>query len=90
MSERIFDAMGITRSFLFERVYLGQVAEVTREAVESIVGTLLEHFAEEASPEADDPKMQAVDYVAGMTDRFAIRTFESLVEGPSPALAALG
>ncbi|MEA2486402.1 MAG: dGTPase [Actinomycetota bacterium] len=90
MSERIFEAMGVTRSFLFEHVYLGQVGAATREAVESIVLTLLQHFASEALPEDGDAKAQAVDYVAGMTDRFAMRTFESLVEGPSPALTALG
>lgn len=90
MSERVFEAMSVTRSFLFEHVYLGQVGATTREAVESIVLTLLEHFAEEGSALEGDSKVYAVDYVAGMTDRFAIRTFESLVEGPSSALAALG
>ncbi|MFN2593279.1 MAG: deoxyguanosinetriphosphate triphosphohydrolase [Actinomycetota bacterium] len=89
MSSAVFEAMGVTRSFLFEHVYLGQVGEATREAVESIVLTLLEHF-EADPPASEDPKVQAVDYVGGMTDRFAIRTFESLVDGPSPALAALG
>ncbi|MDQ3876945.1 MAG: deoxyguanosinetriphosphate triphosphohydrolase [Actinomycetota bacterium] len=89
VSERVFEAMSVTRSFLFEHVYEGQVGAATREAVESIVLTLLQHFYE-ASEGEDDPKAQAVDYVAGMTDRFAIRTFEGLVEGPSPVLAALG
>ena len=31
----------------------------------------------------DDPRAVAVDYVAGMTDRFALRAFEELVGTPA-------
>jgi dGTPase len=102
MSPQIFDAMGVTRSFLFEHLYVGKIGQATGEAVQRILQTLLEHHARQpapvpghpvedtppADPEAD-PVVRAVDYVAGMTDRFAIRAFESLVEGPS-GLHALG
>lgn len=79
MSPDVFDSMGLTREFLFEQVYLGRVTPEVKEQVEGIMTTLLEHF--EASPPADgfgDPRTQSVDYVAGMTDRFAIRTFTDL------------
>ena len=71
--------MGETREFLFEHVYLGRVTAEVKEQVEDIMSTLLHHF--EATPPAEsegDPKTRSVDYVAGMTDRFAIRTFADL------------
>ena len=99
MSASVFEAMGTTRAFLFERVYLGRLAPATRDAVQRILQTLLEHYS--AHPEAiprrpgqevpaDDPAAASVDYVAGMTDRFAIRAFEDLVGAPFPGLGALG
>lgn len=92
MSPAIFEAMSVTRSFLFERVYEGRVAPATREAVERIIETLLEHFTRESGtsvPEGDR-RIAAVDYVAGMTDRFAIRRFEELVGGAFPGFGLLG
>ncbi len=37
MSTEVFDAMGVTRDFLFERVYLGRGGPPTQEAVELTV-----------------------------------------------------
>ena len=98
MSPEVFSAMSATREFLFEHVYLGRVAPATREAVQSIVQTLLEHYVDHPLPVAagnggwdeDDPKTRAVDYVAGMTDRFAMRSFEEIVGRPSPGFGVLG
>jgi dGTPase len=94
VSPEVYDAMAITRQFLFDRVYLGQVAPATRSAVRRILETLLEYYLENP---ADGPaggaeaRARAVDYVAGMTDRFALRAFESIVGGPAPGVsAALG
>ncbi len=95
MSDGVLEAMGVTRSFLFENLYLGKIGAATREAVARITQTLLEHYAATPPPaapngsEADDPRVRAVDYVSGMTDRFAIRAFEALVESPA-GLHALG
>ena len=85
MSPPVFEAMGATRKFLFEAVYLGRIGHATREAVERILQTLLSHYGS-GDP---DGRQAAVDYVAGMTDRFALRAFERLVDGPSPWLGAL-
>ena len=97
MSDEVFEAMAVTRKFLFDRVYLGHVAPATRSAVASILGTLLEHYLLSPIPgEADvadiDRREAVVDYVAGMTDRFALRSFEAVVGGPPPVLGvgALG
>lgn len=89
MSAAIFDAMAVTRDFLFEHVYLGRVAASTTEAVQLMLRTLLEHYRELPESSDHDPPQTAVDYVAGMTDRFAIRAFEDLVGTPSPDLGPL-
>jgi dGTPase len=88
MSPQVFGAMSETRSFLFERVYLGSVARVTRQAVHELVATLLAHYAEDVAPNRDE--QAAVDYVAGMTDRFALRCFEDLVGVPAARISVLG
>jgi dGTP triphosphohydrolase len=87
MTPEVFDAMLEARSFLFERVYEGVVAPATRKSVGSIVSTLLEHYA----GSDEDQVVPAVDYVAGMTDRFALRAFEQVVGGQPPGVGvALG
>jgi dGTPase len=95
MSDEVFAAMGDTRTFLFEKVYLGRVPPATREGVERVLLTLLEHFSTNEVPGSEtardaDPTVAAVDYVAGMTDRFALRTFEEIVGSPSPVFGSLG
>jgi dGTPase len=95
MSPAVFEAMAETRSFLFEKVYLGRVTESTRASVEHVLLSLLRHFSTNPIPDAGpgsggDPEQAAVDYVAGMTDRFALRTFETLMAAPAPDLSVLG
>ena len=88
MGADVVEAMGETRDFLFRRVYLGCVAAATRDAVERIMQTLLEHYASDrSSGNGEKAQVAAVDYVAGMTDRFAIRAFEDIVGAPCPSLA---
>jgi dGTPase len=98
MSPAVFEAMMETRDFLFERVYLGRVTPATRDAVRGIITSLLEHYAVNPIPEAqdairdtpdEDPRVAAVDYVAGMTDRFALRAFEDIAGSPAPNVVAV-
>ena len=93
MSPRVFEAMGRTREFLFEKVYEGRVAPATRSAVTRILERLLEHHAAEGktrSLDGEAAKVAAADYVAGMTDRFAIRAFEEVFDDPFPGFGILG
>jgi dGTPase len=89
MSPDVFAAMGVTRDFLFEHVYLAQLSEATKEAVDHVLLTLLEHHAAAPGLPEEERRVRAVDYVAGMTDRFAIRAFEDLVGGPDARLPSL-
>ncbi|HET6498750.1 MAG TPA: deoxyguanosinetriphosphate triphosphohydrolase [Coriobacteriia bacterium] len=86
MSEPVWDAMMELRSFLFDHVYLGAVAKAEEPKAFRVVRSLFMHFLErpEDLPEeyrataADDLPQTVTDYIAGMTDRFAIRVFERL------------
>ena len=54
------------RSFMFERVYLGRT-RAEHERARTAVGAIFEHLVERG-----DGPTEIVDYVAGMTDRFAL------------------
>ena len=69
-------AMLSLRSFMFERVYLGPEADEDRRRATEIVRRIFDHFAdhpEELPPDRPgDLAERVTDYVAGMTDRFAL------------------
>jgi dGTPase len=94
-SDDVFHAMDETRDFLLEHLYLGRVSPETKEAVKRILETLLQHYSTNPIPDAPDPpgadpRQAAVDYVAGMTDRFAMRAFEVVTGMPPPGFGVLG
>ncbi len=75
-------AMDDLRTFMFDRVYLGPEARREHARVEAVLRGLFEHYV--AQPEELPPSPAAseaervTDYLAGMTDRFCIRTYEDL------------
>jgi dGTPase len=75
-SPEVGAAMLGLRAFMFERVYLGPGAEVERARATATVQRIFDHYLhhpEELPPERPGDLVQRVtDYVAGMTDRFAI------------------
>ena len=79
MDPDIADAMDELRAFMFERVYLRPEASRHRSRAIRVVRDLVRHFETNQSElpegvEDDRGRLQsAVDYVAGMTDRFALR-----------------
>jgi dGTPase len=85
-SDEVGGAMLRLRKFMFQRVYLGPEARSEHERVQRALRALFEHYLEhpEEVPASDgegpgeDPVTRAVDYIAGMTDRFAIATFRRL------------
>ena len=83
LSEEVGGAMLRLRKFMFQRVYLGEEARSEHERVQRMLRALFDHYLEhpEEVPEGD-PEADAVqgvtDYLAGMTDRFAIATFRRL------------
>jgi dGTPase len=85
MSEEAATATNELRDFMFENVYEWEGQQVDAARAQRIVHLLFEYFL--AHPEAltsdftrpDDPLVRRVaDYIAGMTDHFALRTAEEL------------
>jgi dGTPase len=79
--ERAAAAMATLREFMFDRVYLGPVARREHAKIETVIKTLFEYYS--ANPdalEAPDGELasRVTDYIAGMTDRFAVRAYEDL------------
>ncbi len=79
--EDVGGAMLRLRTFMFDNVYLGPDAQRERPRIEHLLRALFDHYAENPPPavvpDASEHE-RVVDYLAGMTDRFAIRTFSDL------------
>ncbi len=78
-------AMGALRAFMFERVYLGAAARQEHARIERVLRTLFDHYAGDPSLLPDgggapgaDHAGRVTDYLAGMTDRYAVRAFTAL------------
>jgi dGTPase len=72
-SAEVGEAMLSLRAFMFERVYLGPQAAPEHEHAHEVIHAIFERLAERG----DDPAA-IVDYIAGMTDRFALAYADSL------------
>ena len=86
MSPPVWDAMMELRAFLFENVYLSPKAKEEEPKAFGVVRALFLHYLHDpdALPEEFRPAMVAerpqrvTDYLAGMTDRYALRCYEQL------------
>ena len=78
--EEVGGAMLRLRGFMFERVYLSPTARAEHAKIERVMRGLFEWFCDRPDelPEPLDGASEAdrvIDYLAGMTDRFAIRAW---------------
>ena len=86
MSPPVWEAMMELRAFLFTNVYFSERAKAEEPKAYAVVQALFLHYLTEPDdlPATERPAEPAllvqaiVDYVAGMTDRFAIREYERL------------
>ncbi len=85
LSEPVLDALIRLREFLFERVYLRTEARAEQEKAVGLVRSLFAYYLEhphavpaEYLRSPGSLATQVADYIAGMTDRFALRTYEQL------------
>jgi len=88
MSPAVSAAANILREFMFQRVYLWEGRRQEAERAKEVVRLIYRHYLghpEEISSDfviaSDPPWRRVADYVAGMTDGFALHTAESLFEG---------
>ena len=85
MSERILGAVLELRSFLFEAVYENTVATAEFRKATDVLSGLWEkvrerpdQFLDRRTIESEGLDAATRDFIAGMTDRYAIRLFETL------------
>jgi len=72
-SFEVGEAMLSLRAFMFERVYLGPQAAPEHERAHEVIRAIFDHLVQRS-----DSADEIVDYIAGMTDRFALSYAESL------------
>jgi len=85
MSPQVLEATNTLREFLFDRVYNVRSAQKEAEKAREVVRLLYKYFNEhedrlppEYSFYSDDTEQRVVDYIAGMTDQYALRLAEEL------------
>src|SRR4051794_18856967 len=75
------EAMMRLRTFMFEHVYLAASAKSEHPRIERMIRILFDHYVQQPpapmTPGASEPE-RIVDWLAGMTDRYAIRVFTDL------------
>ena len=87
LTEPYADAMDRLRDFMFERVYYNEIAKSEDGKVTGMIEFLFEYFGAHPEQIPDEYTKYALmdgvgkvtaDYIAGMTDRYAIGCFEEL------------
>lgn len=83
-SDEMIKTMDELRDFMFEEVYFSENAKKAEGRIDTIINLLFEHYINEP----DDIKEEqiekwgivraVVDYISGMSDRYAIERFESI------------
>ena len=85
MSRQILEATNNLRDFLFDRVYNVRSAQEETEKAKGVVRLLYKYFTEHEGKlpseyrfYSDEIEQRVVDYIAGMTDQYALRMAEEL------------
>ena len=88
MSERVSAAANVLREFMFQRVYLWEGRREEAEEAKQVVSVIYRHYLEHPDEiqsdfiiALDPPWRRAADYVAGMTDGYALAVAERLHGG---------
>lgn len=87
MTPEVFEVMALTRRFMFDRVYNRPESRPEHERVRRLLEELLDHYRrhpDDLPPDelqVGDFEARLIDYVSGMTDRFAQREHARLVAG---------
>jgi len=96
MSERVSAAANVLREFMFQRVYLWEGRQEEAERAKEVVTLIYRHYLENPDEirsdfviAEDPPWRRAADYVAGMTDGFALGVAETLHQGITANLRSL-
>lgn len=92
LSEPVLDAVETIKEFMFERVYLNDTAKTEEPKAQNVVRKLFTYYMEHADElptefvsgtlAEDSLARRVCDYIAGFTDRFAIKKFKELFLDP--------
>lgn len=91
MGAEVFEVLLDTREFLFERVYERPEVKPEQDRARALLRAICDHYrahpkeipeGPEGSDPATDLDTRLIDYVAGMTDRFARREYERIFGAP--------
>ncbi|MCR5691948.1 MAG: deoxyguanosinetriphosphate triphosphohydrolase [Eubacterium sp.] len=88
-SQEMEEALKGLRQFMFDHVYINSVAKEEEKKAEYMIRLLYDHYVdnpqelpaeyfERAEGQKDPIERIVCDFIAGMTDRYAVKTFESL------------
>lgn len=84
MSKDILEAVVELRDFLYERVYFGTSSREELEKTKKILTDMYEYFLENPKdyikpyPKRDALEKRVTDFIAGMTDRYALSLYEKI------------
>lgn len=85
MSPQIYQAMEGLKFFLFKKVYIDSEAKVEEKKAIDLLKSLYRYYLEnpQALPKEyrkgkEDLSVRVVDYIAGMSDRFALKEYERI------------
>jgi len=85
MSREVLDATNTLRQFLFDKVYYPSLAKEEAVRAQRVLRLLYSHFIEHAdrlprefASLPDNNERKVIDYIAGMTDQFALRLAEEV------------
>jgi dGTPase len=87
MSDEVLEATNALRKFMFENVYLAGQAKTEDDKAKGMLWDLLQYFEKypqrmpaehQRIAERDGTKRAVADYIAGMTDGYALDMFEEL------------
>ncbi|HEX5937373.1 MAG TPA: deoxyguanosinetriphosphate triphosphohydrolase [Actinomycetota bacterium] len=85
LSKPVFGALDALRDFMFEQVYLREDTHGEHERATRLIRELFQHFLdhpgdlpEEYHRAPGDLPTRVADHISGMTDRYALRTYERL------------
>lgn len=91
MEDSVYEASRNLRAFMFRKVYTNEMVKGENTKLEHIMTDLLDYLVDHPdvmpidhrrlyrdTAEETDVRRQAIDYIAGMTDDFLIRTYRNL------------
>jgi dGTPase len=80
LSDAVYESLMELRAWLFEHVYMEQRSRENQKAA-GLVAALFEYYLEHPEERVGsdpDPLVETVDFIAGMTDRYALATYRRL------------